>query len=691
LNGTHKADTINGTAQNDSIFGDNGNDMINGGAGDDHIDGGNGSDSIVGGAGNDVIDGGNGQDTAVFAGKRSDYRVFEGLNGAVVVRDLRAGSPDGQDRLFSVERIQFSDGTFKLVDLIQANVAPVAQKDALTLSETAGKTEITSILLANDKDADGDTLAVSSVQAVSAKGAAVSIGPDGKVSYDAGSIFADLDNGETATDSFTYTVTDGNGHVSTATATVTITGVTQNQAPVAAADALTLAEDAGATDVTSNLLGNDSDPDGDLFQITSVQAVSDKGAAVTVGPDGKVNYDAGKIFIGLDDGETATDTFTYTITDAKGLSSTATATVTITGISPQNSAPVAVNDLLALAEDAGKTDLTALILANDTDADGHKLQVTSVQAVTAKGAAVTVDADGKVLYDAGAIFSDLKTGNTATDTFTYTVTDPDGATSTATVTLKISGITQAPDFYFYVQEDGEKTGMMSILEDYFDMNIESIEGPSMGGSIKFDDVAGILNFAADHDSFDRLLPDQKMESYFTVVGADGEKKLIGMVIHGINDEIVAGDDAVAVGEGATTGNLWTSLISNDNDIESGIASRRITSVDTSGTDGPVFMDTFTKTLTYSAAGMDLAPGETRTDTFSYTVTDGWGSSDTATVTVTITGGEGGGTSMSMAGGESILSAFVGGAGGSHVADGEFASFPTMQSMQEMLVADAVVA
>lgn len=689
LNGTHKADNINGTAQNDSIFGDNGNDVINGGAGDDHIDGGNGSDMISGGAGNDVIDGGNGQDIVILAGKRSDYRVMEGLNGAVIVRDLRAGSPDGQDRLFSIERIQFSDGIFKLVDLIQANVAPVAQNDVLTLAETAGRTEITSILLANDGDADGDPLAVSSVQGVSAMGATVSIGPDGKVSYDSGDIFADLEHGETATDSFTYTVTDGNGHVSTATATVTIAGVTQNQAPLAVDDTFGLNEDAGATDVTASLLVNDGDPDGDAIQISAVQGVSDKGAIVTLGPDGKVVYNAGKIFIHLEEGEKAADSFTYTITDSKGLTSAATTTVIISGMSPQNSAPVAVNDLLALAEDAGKTDLTALILANDTDSDEDKLTVTSVQAVTAKGAAVTVDATGKVLYDAGAIFSYLDTGQTATDSFTYTVTDADGATSTATVTLKIGGLTQVPDFYFYVEEDGEKTGMSSILEPYFKMNIVGVEGPSMGGSIKFDDFAGILDFAADHDSFDRLLPDQKMESYFTVVGAGGEKKLIGMVVYGINDEIVAVDDAVAVGEGATTGNLWTALISNDNDIESGVASRRIVSLDTAATEGTVFMDTFKQTLTYSAADIDLAPGETRTDTFSYTVTDGWGSSDTATVTVTVTGGpNGGGATMAMTGGESIMSAFAGGAGGSHLDDGEFASFP---AMQEMLVADAVVA
>ncbi|HYI39569.1 MAG TPA: Ig-like domain-containing protein [Allosphingosinicella sp.] len=580
LNGTNKADKLKGTAQSDLIFGGNGDDTIDGGAGSDFLFGGNGADLITGGAGNDVTEGGNGQDTLLLSGNRADYRFQPGLFGTVTVRDLRAGSPDGTDVLIDMERVQFRNGNFKLQELLSSNAAPVAQNDSLTLSETAGKTEIGSILLANDKDPDGDSLVISAVQAVSARGASVSIGPDNKVTYDSGAIFADLDQGETATDGFTYT-----------------------------------------------------------------------------------------------------------ITDSKGLTSTATATVTITGLS-QNRAPVAVDDLLALAEDAGKSDLTALVLANDTDADGDTLKVTSVQAVTARGAAVTIDAAGRILYDSGAIFSHLKTGETATDTFTYSVTDSSGAASTATATLKIGGITQVPDFYFYVAEDGEKAGMMSILQPYFNMDIESVEGPSMGGTIEFDDLAGILSFAADHDSFDRLLPDQKMESYFTVVGADGEKKLIGMVIEGQNDQIVAVGDSIAIGEGATTGNLWTSLISNEIDPDSGIGSRRIVSVGTNGTDGLVSFNASSRTLTYSAAGIDLAPGETKIDSFTYLVTDGWGSQDTATVFVTVTGAAGGGASASMAGGEAIVSAFIGGTGGSHLDDAEFASFP---AMQDLLVAAAPIA
>ena len=587
LNGTHKADILNGTAQADSIFADNGNDTINGGAGDDYIDGGNGSDLISGGAGNDVIDGGNGQDTVVLSGKRSDYRVFEGLNGAIIVRDLRAGGTDGQDRLFSVERIQFSDGTFKLVDLIQANVAPVAQNDALTIAETAGKIEIGSILLANDSDADGDSLVVSAVQAVSAQGATVSIGPDGKVSYDAGNIFADLDNGETATDSFTYTITDGNGHVSTATATVTITGVSQNEAPIALNDQLNIREDTGAADVTFVLLANDSDPDGDSFMVTSVQGISAKGATVTVDKDGNVTYDAGKIFIDLEDGETGTDSFTYTITDSNGLTSTATANVAIKGVTPEEM--------------------------------------------------------------------------------------PEW------------------DYAFIVAEDGTKEGMWSKLADAFDFDIVAIDTSHTLGTVHFDPSQALLSFTADHDSTDGYNWDQHQETWFTVIGAEGQKKVVGMWIEGNNDDIVAVDDNVAIAEGGTTGNLWSTMVSNEIDPDGSIHWHEILSVGTAGTQGIVTFDASNRSVTYSAANLDLAPGETFVDSFTYTVDDSFGAVDTATVYVTVTGTANGAATMSMSSGnEALMSAFVGGAGGSHLDDAEFASFPSMQ-MQEVLVSDAVVA
>lgn len=479
LNGTNKADTINGTAQDDSIFGDNGNDMINGGAGDDDIDGGNGGDMLSGGAGDDFIDGGNGQDSLVLAGNRADYRFLEGANGAIIVRDLRAGSPDGTDRLLDMERVDFKDGSFKLADLVSANVAPVAGNDALTLAETAGKTEIGPILLANDKDADGDPIAVSSVQAVSARGAIVSIGADGKVSYDAGPIFADLDYGESATDSFSYT-----------------------------------------------------------------------------------------------------------ITDAGGLTSTATATVTITGVTPEVEMPE---------------------------------------------------------WDA----------------------------------------------FFYVAEDGIQDEIWGSLVESFSFDIVGVDSSHALGTILFDLDAGILSFTADHDSSDRLNYDQHQDTWFTVFGAEGEKIFVGMRIEGNNDAIVAVDDNVAVGEGQTTGNLWSTMVANEVDPDGSVHWHEILAVGTAGTQGVVTFDAGNRSVTYSAAGIDLAPGETLVDSFTYTVDDSYGATDTATVYVTVTGGAGGGFSASMAiGGDLLPSAFLPAGGLSHLADDAFASF---RAIQEMLVADAPIA
>jgi VCBS repeat-containing protein len=677
FNGSKHADTISGTAEADRIFGENGNDVLSGGAGNDHIDGGNGSDTLSGGAGDDVIDGGNGQDTVVLTGRSSDYDFSARPDGTILARDLRAGAPDGADRLISIERIQAADGIFKIVDLVSANAAPVAVNDQLTLAEDAGATDVTALLLANDRDGDGDALRLTSVQGVSAQGARVSISPAGQVSYDAGSIFSGLESGQTATDSFTYTVTDEFGLTSTATATLTITGVTHNAAPVAADDALTLAEDAGATDVTATLLANDSDPDGGAFDVASVQAVSALGAAVTLSADGKVSYDAGAVFAGLESGQTATDSFTYTITDANGLSSTATATVTITGVT-QNAAPVAVSDRFTVAEDAGATDVTSILLANDSDADGDALTVSAVQAVSAKGAAVTLSPDGRVSYDPGQIFNQLEDGQKASDTFTYTVTDAHGATSTATATVTVTGVSMVPDAYYIVMEDGTSEDMLGSIIETFGFDVIGVETDGLLGTLVFNQDGAGLVFTADHASTDALNGDHVQWTYFNVLGDEGETAVIGMYILGQNDDIVAVDDAVAVGEGQTSGNLWGTLVGNDIDPDDSVNTHHIRSIDTTGTLGTVAYDASARTIVYSAAGIELAPGETITDSFTYSVSDSaLGVVDTATVTVTVTG----------SGASSLLSAFVAEA----VAESfDLGAFALMQP-EQMVIADMPIA
>lgn len=104
------------------------------------------------------------------------------------------------------------------------------------------------------------------------------------------------------------------------------------------------------------------------------------------------------------------------------------------------------------------------------------------------------------------------------------------------------------------------------------------------------------------------------------------------------DDAVGGEavaDAAEVAEDAASGNLYDLLLANDTGED-----RRIVSVSTTGTHGTVAFDAASRTLTY-AADADifdvLDPGQTATDTFTYTMEDASGRQTTATVTITVLG------------------------------------------------------
>jgi len=282
------------------------------------------------------------------------------------------------------------------ITVTSVNDAPVANADSATVAED-GSVDIS--VLANDTDADGDTLSVSSVTQ-GAHGTVV-INPDKTVKYTP----AESYNGS---DSFTYTASDGNGGSATGTVTITVTPV--NDAPVASADSATVAED-GTVNVT--VLGNDTDLDGDTLSVASVT----QGAhgAVVINPDKTVRYTPAANYNG-------SDSFTYTISDGNGGTSSAAVAFNVTAV---NDAPVSVNDTATVV--AGSA-VTVSVLANDSDIDGPGLSVTSV----AQGAhgAVTINAGQTVSYTAAPYVG--------TDIFTYTISDGAGGTATATVNVTIT-------------------------------------------------------------------------------------------------------------------------------------------------------------------------------------------------------------------------------------------------------------
>ena len=94
---------------------------------------GNAADNLFRGKdGNDTIDGGVGSDTAVYQSTKSNYAItFNADHSVITVQDLRVvpsyyqnGAPgtnyDGTDTLRSIEMLRFSDGDYKVSDLVAA-------------------------------------------------------------------------------------------------------------------------------------------------------------------------------------------------------------------------------------------------------------------------------------------------------------------------------------------------------------------------------------------------------------------------------------------------------------------------------------------------------------------------------------------------------------------------------------------
>ncbi|MEX0284431.1 MAG: tandem-95 repeat protein [Paracoccaceae bacterium] len=260
LRGGFGEDKLKGGAGNDTLFGGFGDDTLRGGSGNDILLGGFGDDRLKGGDGDDTLIGGFGTDTAVFKGSIRDFLIsvdsqsFLGSSGTVMRLD---GAE--LDTFHGIEVLKFSDYRARLTG---ENNKVLTADDSAAIDEDEALEISTADLVANDFDFDGDVLSIKKVRDTSELGAQVSL-QDGVLSYDPGDLFADLELGETATDTVTYFVTDGRGSVSKATLTITIRGlknVDQNTAPeaIGSFDIVDLAE-LEALDLSANGLFQDAD------------------------------------------------------------------------------------------------------------------------------------------------------------------------------------------------------------------------------------------------------------------------------------------------------------------------------------------------------------------------------------------------------------------------------------------------
>ncbi len=185
------------------------------------------------------------------------------------------------------------DGANHLADKSgHGNDATLSQGAGLTEGDSGlDATEDTSLtinasdLLANDTDADGDTLSISAVTATDDTHGVVSLDDGGNI------VFTPEENyhGEA---SFRYTVSDGNGGFDTAMVTVNVESV--NDAPVIGKiDLGTIKEDSDIKFSAKELLANSSDADGDALHVVGV-SVDEKFGAIEFSTDKEGNIETVK-------------------------------------------------------------------------------------------------------------------------------------------------------------------------------------------------------------------------------------------------------------------------------------------------------------------------------------------------------------------------------------------------------------
>ncbi len=197
-------------------------------------------------------------------------------------------------------------------------------------------------------------------------------------------------------------------------------GAAANAAPEAVNDTASVAE--GGT-VLIDVLGNDSDPDGDTLAIASVEPASNGAVAVEAG---RVRYTPDADFSGADE-------FSYVVADGT-VSSTATVTVSVDA-RPDDT--VANDDAYAVDEDAQLVVAAQDgVLSNDADADGPLAQGVILVEGPSSGT-LSLAADGGFTYAPDAdVFG--------TDTFTYETGDGFGKPGRATVTLRVNPVADRP-------------------------------------------------------------------------------------------------------------------------------------------------------------------------------------------------------------------------------------------------------
>ncbi len=301
-----------------------------------------------------------------------------------------------------------------VTDAVIVDQPPVARADVVEV-RAGGKVAVP--VLANDYDPEGGTLIVTAVTPF--EGADVAPGLNGQT--------VDVRVAPTVVSSFTlsYTVADKAGNQSSAFLDVRIVPTDEvNRPPIARTD---IARTRSGVPVIVPAVANDSDPDGDIIAVESIRTQPSGGTAAV--SEGAVVYTPSDTFVG-------TDRLTYSLVDAGGEFAVGEVLIGVMPAAGANRAPEAFDDDVQAV--AGSAPLVYNVLANDSDADGDTLNVTTV-GTPSSGAAAVADDGGAVVFTPPAQLADATALDVA---FTYAIDDGRGGTASATVSVHVTAASQ---------------------------------------------------------------------------------------------------------------------------------------------------------------------------------------------------------------------------------------------------------
>jgi hypothetical protein len=390
---------------------------------------------------------------------------------------------------------------------------------------------------------------------------------------------------------------------------------TANTQPVAMADKATTERD---VPVTVAVLTNDSDADGDELTIygTTVDRPGTLAQIVPVGRSWAVYVTPPDSFVGALN-------LTYTIVDRWGGAATGAVIVNVT---QWISITDAVGEQFYCPQNGIVRIAHGQILANDFDSEGDVLTIVSRDTSVLSGTLDCATETTACTYHAPA--------NSAGSTiFRYTITDPAGHRDAATVRILVGvggGAPAARDDYFTTPFDAPKT---------FTYQDATLNDSDPDGDVLA--VTGLVSGARDYGSLSCSTPFYQC-TYTPNAGFVGTDRLSYAATDMINDPSAATINILTLPPTAATFDAREDVFNtglnqplymmkagwavNDYDPEQDPIS--VTAVESDGING---------SLTCDSVGCNYVPvsnwsGVTR---FTYTATDGRGSSDTAIVRVRV--------------------------------------------------------